>query len=91
MIIYTIPTCKMCKELIERLDKNKNMSVINVDINPEIGDKIEKLYKTSIYPIIECFKGGNKYVFLRQKNLENEERIFTFITTDELMYKINKI
>jgi glutaredoxin len=64
MVMFTLGGCGHCRQLREGLDTlNIPYTDIDVSNNPNLGDKIEQLYKCYSYPMV-VLKEPYNYVWL---------------------------
>lgn len=83
--IFTLENCVICNFLKGELkERGRKYEEIKIDKNEELGDTLEQIYKTSIYPIIflKEKKTKKEIILLRETDLEISNRIITFDVND---------
>jgi len=98
LLLYTLQNCIYCNWLKGKLDEeNIQFTEIIIDdgtkYNNNLGDTIEKFYKTESYPIVEIRNNKNSqilYSFISKTNLAPEDTFIIFETIDELIIKIKE-
>jgi len=91
MVIYGIEGCRYCHELKDRLGiMNIPFTYINISDNDELGDKIEDLFKCSVYPMV-VLNNNYQIVWLPETSLLSSNSIRTFDTIQELLTNIKEI
>jgi len=88
--VYTIGTCKLCKQLLNELVK-LNIKFNNVDIdsvNPALADRLEALVQSTYYPMVNIqTEDSNRYIVSR---VDGDKRI-NVSTFDSLPHLISLI
>jgi glutaredoxin len=88
MAIFTLGGCEYCKQLKEGLD-TLEIPYINIDVsnNPNLGYKIEQLYKCYSYPMV-VLKEPYNYVWLPESSLLPSPNIKVYNNLYELIDEI---
>jgi len=88
--VYTISTCKLCKQLLNELVK-LDIKFKNVDIdsvNPVLADRLEALVQSTYYPIVNIQTGdANRYIV---STVDGDKRL-NVSTFDSLPHLISLI
>jgi arsenate reductase-like glutaredoxin family protein len=88
--VYTISTCKLCKQLLNELVK-LDIKFNNVDIdsvNPVLADRLEALVQSTYYPMVNIQTGdANRYIVSK---VDGDKRI-NVSTFDSLPHLISLI
>lgn len=83
--IFTLENCVICNFLKGELEeRGRKYEEIKIDKNEELGNTLEQIYKTSIYPIIflKEKRTQKEIILLRETDLETSNRIITFDVND---------
>jgi arsenate reductase-like glutaredoxin family protein len=88
--VYTISTCKLCKQLLNELVK-LDIKFNNVDIdsvNPVLADRLEALVQSTYYPMVNIQTGdANRYIVSK---VDGDKRL-NVSTFDSLPHLISLI
>ena len=83
--VYSLPYCDYCNLLKGTLDRLEiPYTDMNIDLNPLMGDHLERNLKTESYPIIYFRKSPGEYIYiLSETNLESLNSVRIFNTIEE--------
>ena len=90
MVIYGIEGCKYCLQLKNELGiMNIPFTYINISDNDELGDRIEKIYKCTVYPIV-ITNNTQRIIWLPETSLLPSHSVRVFDTINQLLINIKE-
>jgi glutaredoxin len=90
MVIYGIEGCKYCLQLKTELGiMNIPFTYINISDNNELGDKIEEVYKCTVYPIV-ITNNTQRIIWLSETSLLPSHSVRIFDTINQLLINIKE-
>lgn len=98
LVVYTLQNCIYCNDLKGKLKqlRIKYDETIIDDGNPDnsnLGDYIEKVFKTENYPILQLWEEESYYPLfsiISKTDLEEQEGIYIFETTEQIINKLKE-
>ena len=94
MVIYGIEGCKYCSQLKTELGiMNIPFIYINISDNDELGDRIEEIYKCTVYPMVSLKQNKipQQITWLPETSLLHSSSIRVFDTINQLLINIKEI
>jgi glutaredoxin len=98
LFIYTLQNCLICNELkgkLKELHIPYKETIIDDGhiLSSKIGDKLEKMYITTTYPIVEVYSPlGTKILsFITKTELENFDNVIRYEDINQIINKLKQI